>query len=263
MIKVGDIYDYINIIAPFKNSMDFDNTGILIGNYENTVKNILISLDVTPEVCEEAIKNNFNLIITHHPVIFRPVKNIKFNTSVHKLLKYDINLISAHTNLDVAENGVNFNLCKKLDLKNLQALSYCDNINNNRKNNKIIMGFVGDLDFELSSRDFANFVKNKLNCAGLRYTNCNNNIKKVAVCAGAGGNLIQDVIKTGADAFVTGEIKHSDIILANSENITVVDAGHFRTENIIVPVLRDILKEKFSGINIEISQVFDDKMEYI
>lgn len=251
LIKVGDVYDYLNIIAPFKNSMDFDNTGILIGDYRNSVRNILISLDVTPEVCEEAVKNDFNLIITHHPVIFKPVKNIKFNTSIHKLLKYDINLISAHTNLDVAESGVNFNLCKKLELKDLQVFCCCNGI------------IIGNLDFELSSREFANFVKSKLDCAGLRYTNCNNSIKKVAVCAGSGGILIQDVVNIGADAFVTGEIKHSDIILANSENVTIVDAGHFKTENVIVPVLKNILKEKFGGINIEVSRVFTDKIEYI
>lgn len=254
MKTVKQIYDFLDLIAPFDSSMEFDNCGILVGDPNFQVNKVLLSLDITNEVCEEAKNLNAGLIISHHPVIFKPIKNIEFNKAVHKLIKYNLSAICAHTNLDIAENGVNFCLAKTLELTSLTYLSYFKTYP---------LGFIGDLKSEMTSKEFALFVKNKLHCEGVRYTESFRKINKVAICSGSGGNLINNVIEKNADAFVTGEIKHSQILEANQFDITVVDAGHFKTENLIFFHLLKTLKEKFIDVEFYISKVFTDKIKYL
>ena len=251
---VKQIYDFLNLIAPFDSAMEFDNCGILVGDPHFKVNRVLLSLDITSEVCDEAKKLGAELIISHHPVIFKPLKNIMFNTTVHKLIRYNLSAICAHTNLDMAENGVNFHLAKTLELKNLKPLSYFRTYS---------LGFIGDLKLEMTSKEFAFFVKNRLGCDGIRYTESTKKITKVAVCSGSGGDLVNDAINGNADAFVTGEIKHSQILEANKFDITVVDAGHFKTENLILYPLSTTLKEKFTDVEFHVSDVFTDKVKYL
>ena len=124
MIKIKNIYEFIDSFAPFKDSMDFDNCGLLVGNINSEVNNVLVALDITNEVVEEAKKLGANLIISHHPVIFKPIKKIMSDSVVYNLIKNDIAAICAHTNLDMAEDtGVNTCLANALELKNLQPLS--------------------------------------------------------------------------------------------------------------------------------------------
>ena len=182
MIKVKDIYEFLNKIAPFDKAMDFDNSGLLVGHFEADVKKVLLSLDITPEVCEEAKKLNANLIISHHPVIFKPFKSIDFKNSVSALIKYEINAICAHTNLDIAENGVNFHLASALGLKSLSPLI---------DSHGLPLGMIGKLESFLRPEEFALLVKNKLSCQGLRYTEGKSLIMKVAVSSGSGGDLVE------------------------------------------------------------------------
>ncbi len=254
MKTVKQIYDFLDLIAPFASAMEFDNCGILVGDPNCRVDKVLLSLDITPEVCEEAKKLDVNLIISHHPVIFKPLKSIEFNKAVHKLIKYNLSAICAHTNLDVAKNGVNFYLAETLELTSLTPLSYFETYP---------LGFIGNLKSEMTSEEFALFVKNKLYCEGVRYTQNSRKINKVAVCSGSGGNLINKVVENHADAFVTGEIKHSQLLEANQFDITVVDAGHFKTENLILSPLSKTLKEKFFDVKFYISNVFTDKVKYL
>lgn len=254
MIKVKDIYDFIDEIAPFKTAMDFDNCGLLVGNLDDEVKKVLLSLDINKNVCDEAKEKGANLIISHHPVIFKPLKNLNFESAVSKLIKYGINAICAHTNLDIANEGVNYYLAKSLNLSNLSSLFL---------ENSCSLGLIGQLDTQLEAKEFAKFVKKSLKCNGLRYTQVERKIRKVAVCSGSGGNLIDYAFKNNVDAFVTGEIKHSDIIKANEYQICVVDAGHFKTENLVLEPLKLKLEDKFKSINFELSMRFTDNVMYL
>lgn len=254
MITVKEIYDFLNEIAPFDSSMSYDNTGLLAGNFEKEIKKVLLSLDITNEVCCEAASIGANLIISHHPVIFKAVKSVDFKNPVANLIKNEINAICAHTNLDVAEEGVNFELARALKLSGLKALTF---------ENSYPMGLVGDLEKPMNCREFAQFVKGNLLCDGLRYTEARKEIKKVAVCSGSGGSLIEDVFAAGADAFVTGEIKHSDILKANSFGIQIVDAGHFKSENVIIKPLKEKLALKFPEIEFFISETFTDGIKFL
>ncbi len=254
MIYVRDIYNFLNDIAPFDASLSFDNCGLLAGNYKNSVSKVLLALDITTDVVKEAQAIGAELIISHHPIIFKPLKNISFNSAVHLLCKFEINAICAHTNLDVAKEGVNYCLAKKLKINSLEPLCYEENQP---------LGLIGTLNESMSCTEFAQHVKNCLNCKGLRYTNIYKTIKKVAVCSGSGGDFVKEAYFKGADAFVTGEIKHSQILEANELKLAVVDAGHYKTENVIISPLAEKLKEHFRDISFFESSVFTDNIDYI
>ena len=258
LTKVLDIYNFIDKIAPFESQMDFDNSGLLIGNFNQKINKILLCLDITREVIDEAIKLNINLIISHHPVIFKSIRRISFDYVCYLLIKNNICAICAHTNLDLSEIGTNFCLFEKLSLKNKKSLSFYE------KNNKnYVLGYTGELESEINSRDFAIFVKKKLECLGVRFTDISKKIKKVAVSSGAGGNLISEAFNKKCDAFLTGEIKHSDILFANEHGISIFDVGHFKSENLVISHLRNILQKEFSMLEFVESRVFSDKIEFI
>ena len=255
MATVKCIYDFLDKIAPFESAMDFDNCGILVGDKNRFVKRVILALDITTDVVYEAQKMNAELIISHHPVIFKGIKNLEFNTPISLLCKFGISAICAHTNLDLAKEGVNFHLAKKIGLENLSSLAI---------ENGCSLGLIGDLFSSLNCKEFAETVKEKLDCNGVRYTfktDCK--INKVAVCSGTGGEFVELAKNLGADVFVTGEIKHSQILKANEIGLMVVDAGHFKTENVVIKPLAKILQKKFAHIEFNISETCSDYVEYL
>lgn len=258
MTTVKDIYNFLDEFCPFENCLDFDNVGILLGNENAKIRKVLLALDIVDEVIEEAKNLKANLIITHHPIIFNKIKSISSDSLICKLLKEDISVISAHTNLDVSKNGVNFYLAKALNLTDLKVLSFAEN------NKNLPLGFIGKLNETLTCRKFAEFVKKRLNCKGARYINISNKkIQKVAVGSGSCGDLIYTAIKSQVDAFVTGEIKHHEILQAKQSGICVVDVGHYKSEDIVMDPLREKLCDNFKNIEFLKSQVDIDSIDYI
>ena len=256
MAKVSDIFELIDSFAPFESAMDFDNVGILVGDKNAEVKRCLVALDVTNSVINEAKLLKATLIISHHSVIFNAIKTLSINSIPYALAQNEISVICAHTNLDMAPFGVNTCLAKALSLRNLKALSYYDS-----GQGALPMGLVGELERDFWGADFAEFVKFRLNCAGVRYTNLNKTIRKVAVCSGAGGDLIDEAISQNVDAFVTGEIKHHEILSAVKNGICVV--GHFKSEDIVIAPLVEKLSERFKNVEFFKSKTCTDTVEYI
>ncbi len=254
MTLIRDIYQFLDEFSPFNAAFSYDNCGLLVGNFDNTVNKVLLSLDITKNVIKEAKGLGAELIISHHPIIFKPIKFVNSDSALHLLCELNISAICAHTNLDVAKEGVNYQLAKALMLKNLKPLTYEENSP---------LGFLGTLEKTMTCKEFANYVKKQLRCDGLRYTKINRPINTVAVCSGSGGNLVDEVAAKNADVFVTGEIKHSQILQANELNIAIVDAGHYRTENVIISPLTQKLRLKFKNVEFLESRVFTDNMEYI
>ncbi len=254
MTSVQDIYDFLDKIAPFNAAMEFDNCGLLVGNFERQVKKVLLALDITKDVASEAQNIGAELIASHHPVIFKPLSELDFNSAAHLLSKFEINAICAHTNLDVAEKGVNYCLAKKLLLSKLKPLTFEENQP---------LGLIGELEQEIDFKEFAIHVKNKLECDGLRYTITDKKIKKVAVCSGSGGEFVMEAIQKEADAFVTGEIKYSQILKANEENLMIVDVGHYKSENVVVKPLQAELEAHFKNVEFFITKTLTDKIEYL
>lgn len=246
----NDIYKFIDSFAPFSSAMDFDNSGFLAGDKLSAVNKVLVSLDVTEDVINEAKRKNVQLIISHHPIIFHPIKNIMSNSIPYKIVKSGISVISAHTNLDLSPKGVNMCLANALELNNIQLC-----------NGECIA--IGNLNEELSTKQFALFVKEKLNCKGLRYTNLKHKINRIAVGSGACGDYIYLAKQLGADVLVTGEIKHNYILESRDIGIVIVDVGHYKSEDVFIEPLIRILSKEFKNISFEKSETFNDYIEYI
>ncbi len=241
MTTIRNIYDYINSVAPFDAQEDWDNSGLLVGDMEKTVSKVLLSLDITHEVVNEAKNKGCELILSHHPVIFSPLTHIDTHSVVYSLIKSDISALCAHTNLDKADNiGVNVCLAKSLELCDIKL--YPDEFL-----------VIGKLSKSMNSDEFAKYVKDKLCANGVKYTN-SSDIRTVAVSSGGGGDAVYLKDKFGFDALVTGELKHHLFLYAKERDLCAVEAGHFETEDVVITPLLKVLSETFKDVQFEKSQ---------
>lgn len=232
-MTVRDVLEILEKWLPAKNALPGDNVGLLVGDSGTEVTKILVCLDCTSENILYAKSLGANLIVTHHPVIYAPLKNVTESSRAFKLIKNGIACISCHTNLDMAKGGVNDCLCNALGIKNLTSLYEEDSE---------FFSNMGELENALSSKELAKHVKNVLG-GNIRYSIGKNPIKKVAVCSGAGGSMLEAAILSGCDALITADVKHSLFITAAEHNFTLIDAGHYHTENLIVKPLAKFLFE--------------------
>lgn len=237
MATVADIYKLIDKIAPFNTRFPFDNVGILVGDANKQIRRIGVCLDITRDVVKRAAENECDLIISHHPVIFNKLSSVTAESVPYMLIRNDIAAICAHTNLDCAKGGVNDRLAITLGLES------CEKLVDNEYPDTAPIARIGDVE-EIAPFDFVQFVKTQLNCEGIRYIEGSKKIRKVCVYGGAGNEFILQAKASGADAFVTSEIKHHQWLLAKDLDITVIDAGHFSTENVVVKPLALLLKDK-------------------
>lgn len=244
MTVVKDIFEFIDTKYPFETQDEFDNSGHLLGNPRQTVEKALVTLDLTTEVAEEAEQSSVDLIVTHHPVIFHPLKKIMTDDLVYNLIQSGISVISVHTNLDRGVGGVNDTLADKLGLLDVGAYENNDD-----------MGRIGSLSKEMKPDEFASFVKHRLNARGVRYIAGNRAIIKVAVLGGGGDALLDSAIAAGADAYVTGEARHHHFMHAKNLGFTFVDAGHFDTENPVCPILCETLRDKFPEVSFKVADI--------
>lgn len=238
MIKVMDIFAALDKWAPFDTQLSFDNAGLLVGDMEAEVTGVMTCLDISADVAAQAEVNYCNLIVSHHPVIFSAIKAVRAGDLPYILVKKEMSAICAHTNLDAADGGVNDLLSGALELENIEKLDLNDGEDTSP------LGRIGNLRRDMSAGQFAAFVKSKLNCGGARYTSFGGNIRRVAVCGGSGADFLEAAKAAGADALVTGEAKHHELLLAGDIGICLVDGGHFCTEHMIAAELaRHIGKE--------------------
>lgn len=252
MIKIKDIIDFFETFAPTESAMDFDNVGLLVGDKNTAVTKVLLALDITAEVVLEAEKLGCELIISHHPVIFSPLKKLDKNSVVYLLAQKNISALCMHTNLDLSTKfGVNTCLANAVGIKNpvLSVTGECL--------------FYGQLESELSMEEFVRNCKSALDCNGLRYSDSKKLVKTIAVSSGSGGSNIFAAAKLGADVLVTGEIKHHEINAANELGVNIVDVGHFKSEDIVILPLINMLSAEFLDITFTKSTVYSDKIKYL
>ena len=218
--SVGQILDIVNGIAPFELAEEWDNVGLLAGRMDAHVKRVLVALDLTEKVLREAIDKGAQLIVTHHPVLFRGRKNLREEDAEGRvlagLIRADIALIAAHTNYDAAAEGINAALCERLGIREAQAAE--DG-----------MVRVGKID-AITLAEFAAYVQKKLGGVVRRYGDPETKVRRVAVLGGAGGDYAGSAIKAGADVFVTGETGYHDALNSLDAGMCTLEAGHAATE---------------------------------
>ena len=261
MTTVADILQFIETVAPSYMKLDWDNVGLLCGSKSQPVTKILVALDPFEGVCQEAKELGAELIITHHPLIFQPVKAITDDTEVGRCIQFlcrnGISAINAHTNLDCAPEGVNNRLAQMLELENIQVIAPQGNDAQGRAWGLLRCGEVTEQTMEA----FLPHVKAKLGCDGLRYVACGN-VHKVAVGGGACGSEMMDAVRAGCDTFVTSDVKYNQFHDAQILGINLIDAGHFHTENPVVAVLAEKLNAAFPAIQIKISESHGESMKF-
>lgn len=241
MTKVKDIYNYIDSIAPFDTQEEWDNSGLLAGDFHSEVKSVVMSLDATKEAVSFARSVNSDLLLTHHPAIFSGLKSVPCGTAVYELISGGVSLICAHTNFDKAPGGIGFGLSSLLKLKNVE-----------QKENGYV--FTGDLDGEMSIDDVAEYVEEALDCHGIRYTDTDKMIKKIAVVGGSGGDFIE-FAENCSDCLVTGDLKYHEMLDAREADYPVISAGHYETESLPFLMLKEKLEKEFPGVKFIIAPV--------
>jgi len=258
MAQVKDIYEYINTVAPFDTQMDFDNAGLLVGRADAAVGKVLVALDITQEVIREAVELGVQLIVSHHPVIFHPLKSVTngdvTGERVLLLAENHIAAICAHTNLDAAQEGVNDLLARQLGLVRLEQL-HQDGVD--AQGRAYGIGRVGVLDTTVfpDTAAFAQMVKQALNASGVRYVDAGKPVRRVAVGGGSCGSMLGDAVAAGCDTFVTADVKYDVFLEAKALGINLLDAGHFATENVVVAPLAHKLRAAFPELDILVSCV--------
>lgn len=227
-MTVKEIYDVIDGFAPFDTAEEFDNPGILVGGAHKEVHRVLVALDLTKEVALEAARKNADMVLTHHPAIFHPLSSVDLDSPVAILVKNSIPLISAHTNLDKSVTGTSAYMTRLLGLRDVEYRGYLA---------------VGNLEKETDIGEFCALVKKVFYADKIRAAVGKKKIKRVAVCAGAGGDMIYEAAGV-ADVLVTGDVKHNYFIDAGNMGFSLIDAGHYETEKAYIPELVRIMTEK-------------------
>ena len=260
---VGEVFTFLQEKAPFELQEGFDNAGFLVGREGAAVSKILVTLDITEAVVQEAVEQGAQLIVSHHPVIFGGAKSVTDQTVAGRILltlvENHISAICAHTNLDTVEGGVNDALALRLGLTDIGLLKQ-DGIDGQGRPYGI--GRVGHVP-EQSLYDFALSVKRLLGANGLRIVDGGKPVHRVAVGGGACGDLMGSALAEGCDTFVTSDIKYHSFLEAKALGLNLIDAGHFPTEDVVCPVLLDWLSQHFPQVSVSISKRHFEVFSYL
>lgn len=255
-VRISDIYSFLDEKYPLSLQESWDNSGYIVESDSEKCSKILLTLDITNDSVDEAINKKADLAISHHPVIFNPLKKIQVDTPVYKLIRSGIGAICMHTNLDIAEGGTNTVIVGKIAENlgisaNIEPLEDCG------------LGCIIDLEKVVDCDELAEILKDIFNIERIKMSMYGEYIlSKIAICSGSGGSLWKLAQAKGCDALITGDVKHDVWIDANNSKFTIIDCGHFHTENLVLWELRRVLEEKFPMVDVEISESSVDPCEY-
>ena len=261
-MKIKEVISALEQFAPLPLQESWDNAGLQVGLTEVEVSGALLCLDVTEKVVEEAQRKGCNLIVSHHPLLFRGLKTISDLTdvqrTVRKAIQNDIAVVSMHTNMDNAEGGVNWKMAEKLGLGNVLFMSprQVDGVNCGS-------GIIGTLTEPMDSRDFVQKVKTAF---GVECAMCNEllqrPVSRVALCGGAGDFLLDEAVKAGADAFITGEM-HYHQYFGYEQQIQICVIGHYQSEQYTTEVFRSIIAKACPDVRTETAETCTNPIHYL
>ena len=250
-IKIRQVMDALERFAPLPLQESYDNAGLQVGLTEAEISGALLCLDVTEAVVDEAVGKGCNLIVAHHPLIFRKLSCVSdgnyVERAVMKAIKNDVAIVAAHTNLDNAEGGVNFKMAEKIGLQGLSPLQ-----------GPVVdgkwSGVVGNLPQPMAAEAFVELLKRQFGVASLRANELlRRPVRRVALCGGAGSFMLGDAIRAGADAFVTGEMGYHEFF-GHGQQIQICVIGHYESEQFTTEIFRDIILRECPGVPVFIAE---------
>ncbi len=261
-MKIKEIISVIEEAAPLCLQENYDNSGLLVGSADAEVDSALLCVDITEAVLDEALRLGAGLIISHHPIIFHPLKHITGTTYIERVVaKAIINnvaLYACHTNLDSAPDGMSRRLGNLLGLRNVVLLgepSICDP--------RAGLGVVGELPEAMTLHDFLRFVKKTLNVGAVKYSGVGDpEIRRVAICTGAGASMTGHARRAGADLFVSSEFRYNDFLDA-AAGMVIADVGHFESEYCAIDLVYDIITKKIPTFALHKSSESVNPVNYI
>ena len=275
---VGQIIKIMDQLAPPWLAEEWDNVGLQIGDPRLPVRRIWVALDPSPEVVKAACGKDVDLLITHHPLIFSPLKSINFDTPGGSIIQmasqHQLAIFCAHTNLDIVRDGVNDVLAKRLGLKHLGVLQPVNaGEPPNNDNSPLVggevqhgIGRIGSLAKTTRLKSLAMMVKEKLKLNFAKVTgNPELKVTQVAICSGSGSSLMQTFISSGAQVYISGDIRYHDARDAENANRGIIDIGHFPSEHLMVEALVHQLKKIFNreGIKTKVEACNIEKDPFI
>ncbi len=259
---VRDVLEVLHGFAPSYMKYDWDNEGLLCGSLTQPVRKILVALDPFPHVCREAKEVGADLLVTHHPLIFRAPKSVTDQDLVGQSILYlaanGISAVNAHTNLDCCPGGVNDVLARTLGLEEISVPCPMGQDEAGRPYGLLRMGLTKEQPLE----QFLAFVKKQLGTPVLRYADGGSPVHRVAVGGGACGDSYDEALAAGCDTLVTADIKYNQFWEAQALGLNLIDAGHFYTENPVCPVLAQILRDKLPHVEVLLSETHTDCMQF-
>ncbi|MDO4462077.1 MAG: Nif3-like dinuclear metal center hexameric protein [Bacteroidia bacterium] len=260
-MKVRDIIAALDELFHFSTQDSWDNSGLIIGDPNMEAKGALCAVDITESVVDEAIEMGYNVIVAHHPILFRPLKRLNNADAEQRLIvkaiKHDISLIAVHTPLDkTPEKGTSATVGAKIGLKEMRTM-----IPEQQPYNEWGYGVVGKLDQKMSSKEFLKHVAKVVDCQAISHNGIEiDNIQTVCICTGSSIEFASKAEKLGADVYITSDIKYHQ--MASSEKMLLMDIGHFESEKVSTEIFLHELQEKFPNFALRISNDSENIIKY-
>ena len=266
-MKIRQVLNALEQFAPLPLQESWDNAGLQVGLTEAEVSGALLCLDVNEQIVDEAMAKGCNLVVSHHPLLFRGLKQISgadyVQRTVIKAIKHDIVVVSMHTNMDNARDGVNWKIAERLGLTDVSPLLPPPTRGDDSSNGGRMTGAVGLLPQPMAARDFIALVKSQF---GVQCAMCNEllqrPISRVALCGGAGDFLLDDAVRAGADAFITGEM-HYHQYFGYEQRIQICVIGHYQSEQFTSEQFQDIIRRECPGVRTVIAETTTNPIVYI
>ncbi len=260
-MTIKQITDIIESFAPLALQESYDNSGLIVGRPTDEVSKALLAVDVTDEVMDEAEREGCDMIITHHPIIFHPLKRLNsanvIERCVERAIRKGIALYACHTNLDSTVEGMSWRLASMLGVGNLEVLQPSAN------GEQVGFGVIGDLAEPMPTETFLRQVMEVTDAEVIRHSDiATPTVTRVAVCTGSGAFLIGDARTAGAEVYITADLKYNDFMTPDRA-LTVADIGHFESEYCAIEILFDILSKKILTFAVRKSECSRNPINYL
>ncbi len=258
-MTIREIAEVIEQLAPLSLGEGYDNVGLIVGRADDQVHKALVAVDVTEQVLDEAEREGCDLIITHHPIIFQPLKRLNSSSiverCVERAIRSGIALYACHTNLDSAHDGMSWRLASLLGIEQLRVLSSVDGVSG--------YGVIGELAEEVDVLEYLRDVKDKCSVGAIRHSEIiRPKVKRVAVCTGSGGSLIGDAQREGAELYITADLRYNDFYTPDGR-LVVADIGHFESEYCVIDLIFDYLSKNLCTFAVRKSEFSCNPVKYL